>query len=197
VGLRQGKRYPRVSLVSFDGVRLRLAYGSPQIRVASIYLSDPVSLYSVERTEHSMRLALAKSSYTSSGIYRVELKRELEREMLLTRSRYPHGRIGSEIAYTIANREFGLDLILNDPSKGGADMMSRDGVTIFENRLVTVTRSMSEELLERQLVFQLGRLRTRLQSDLAFYRSARVGYIFLSYLDSRGLQTIFFEMKKR
>ncbi|MDA4136565.1 MAG: hypothetical protein OK449_06185 [Thaumarchaeota archaeon] len=197
LGLRQGKRYPRVSLVSFDGVRLRLAYGSPRIRVASIYLSDPISLYSVERTEHPMGLALIKSSCTSSGTYRVELKRELEREMLLTRYRYPHGRIGSEIAYAIASRELRLDLILNDPSEGGADMMSRDGVVIFENRLVTITRSMSDELLRRQLMFQLGRLSSRLQSDLVFYRSAKVGYIFLSYLDSKGLQTISFEMKKR
>jgi len=76
-------------------------------------------------------------------------------------------------------------------------MMSRDGTVIFENRLITVTGSMSEELLERQLVFQLGRLRSRLQSDLTFYRSARVGYIFLTYLDSKDLQTISFEMKKR
>jgi len=39
LGLRRGKRYPRITLVSYDGVRLRLAYGSPEIRVASIYLA--------------------------------------------------------------------------------------------------------------------------------------------------------------
>jgi len=197
VGLRQGKRYPRVSLVSWDGVRLRLAYGSPEIRIASIYLSNPASLYSIERTELPVRLPLITSSWTLTGTYRVQLKREHEREMLRTRYRYPHGRVGSEIAYSIASRELGLhDVILNDPSEGGADMMSRDGRIVFENRLVTITRSMSEELQERQLAFQLGRLRTRLQSDLAFYRSARVGYIFLSYLDSIGLRTTAFEMKK-
>ena len=118
--------------------------------------------------------------------------------MLLARYRYPHGRLGSEIAYSIARNHMGIeDLTLNDPSEGGADMMSRDGRIIFENRLLTITGSMPAKLLERQVEFQLGRLRARLKSDLSYYNAARLGYVSLSYIESGELRTDVFEMKKR
>lgn len=198
VGLQRGKRYPRVSLLSFDGVRLRLAYGSPEIRVASIYLADPASLYSIEPSRQLEKPVFENLPWKPFRSYRIEIKRELEREMLRSRHRYPHGRIGSEIAYSIATRELGFEnLILNDPSEGGADMMTRNGSVVFENRLVTITEAMSLDLLERQILFQLGRLKTRLRSDLSFYRSAEIGYAFLSYLYAGRLETMIFRMEKR
>jgi hypothetical protein len=197
LGLRRGRRYPRISLVCFDGVRLRLAYSSPAIRVATVYLGDPASIYTVASIGGPLRSPKKNSRLSSLGTYRTKLKRAVESEMLLTRYRYPHGRIGSEVAYSIAKREFGFgNLILNDPSEGGADMMAEDGKVIFENRLVTITRAMSEELRERQIEFQLGRLELRLRSDLAYYPAAQVGYVFLSYLSEDNLQTLVFEMKK-
>jgi len=196
LGLRQGKRYARVSLLSFDGVRLRIAYGSPQIRVASIYLANPSSAYSIERTSQEGR-AFLNPHWNPIGFYRINLCRESEREMLRSRYRYPHGRIGSEIAYAIASHELGLnDLILKDPSEGGADMMTRDGRIVFESRLVTITEAMSSDLIERQILFQVSQLKTRLQSDLSFYRTAIAGYAFLSYVDLDGLWTMMFEMKR-
>lgn len=40
-GLQQGKRYPRISFLSYDGIRLRIAYGSPDIRIASFTSKIP------------------------------------------------------------------------------------------------------------------------------------------------------------
>jgi len=129
--------------------------------------------------------------------YRISLARELEHKMLQNRYRYPHGRIGSEIAYSIATCELGFEhLILNDPSEGGADMMTEDGKVLFENMLVTITRAMTREALERQIVFELGRLKKRLRPDLAFYRSAEVGYASLSFVGLDGLKAMMFESKK-
>lgn len=197
VGLRQGRKYPRISLLSFDGVRLRIAYGSPQIRVASVYLAEPTSLYFAERTTRFKDLDFKKLSWKPWGSYRISLRRELERKMLQSKFRYPHGRIGSEIAYSIANRELDLDhLILNDPSEGGADMMTADGRVVFENRLVTITEAMSNDAIERQIEFELGRLKKRLRSDLVYYQSARVGWAFLSFMGIEGLGTMMFEMKR-
>ena len=62
--------------------------------------------------------------------------------------------------------------------------MSRDGRVIFENRLLTITGSMPAKLLERQVAFQLGRMRARLKSDLSYYNAARLGYVSLSYIES-------------
>ena len=197
LGLRRGRRYPRISLASYDGVRLRLAYSSPAIRVATVYLGDPASIYTITFTGDSARSPQMNSRLFPLGTYSTKLDRGTEREMLLTRYRYPHGRIGSEVAYAIARKELGFgSLVLNDPSEGRADMTAEDGKVIFENRLVTITRAMSEESRERQIDFQLGRLELRLRSDLAYYRVARVGYIFLSYLSEDNLRTLAFEMKK-
>jgi len=197
LGLRKGRRYPKVSLMSFDGVRLRIAYGSPEIRVASIYLADPAECYSIEPHTPQGWPPSGNPHWTPSRFYTIELRRVLEREMLRSRYRYPHGRLGSEIAYSIASRELGFaNLILNDPSDGGADMMTRDGAAIFENRLVTITGAMSHNTLEQQILFQLSRLKTRLESDLRFYRLARVGYAFLSYVERDELRTMMFEMRR-
>ena len=197
LGLRKARRYPRVSLLSFDGIRLRLVYGAPEIRVASVYLTNPAQLYSLEATHRSTQLDFRNLPWTPLQSYRVELKRDLERQMIRSHYRYPHGRIGSEIAYSIASREMGIpSLRMNDPSEGGADMMTKDGRAIFENRLVTITEAMSKESSEQQMVFQLRRMMGRLRSDLAFYRSAEVGYAFLSYVGADGLDTVIFEMKR-
>lgn len=196
-GLHQGKRYPRVSFLSFDGIRLRIAYGSPVIRVASMYLASPGSLYTVKRTKEKEFPETQNLGWKPSQSYAVGLRRELEREMLRSRHRYPHGRLGTEIAFSIASRELGLgNLILSDPSEGGADMITNDGGIVFENRLVTITEAMNAEMLERQLLFQLGRLKTRLRSDLLFYHRAKLGYAFLSYVNSGEVRTALFEMKK-
>jgi hypothetical protein len=197
IGLRQGRKYPKVSFLSSDGIRLRIAYGSPQVRVASIYLSDPSSLYHIERIAQFQSLNLKRLPLTPLDSYRISVARQTESKMLLSKYRYPHGRIGSEIAYSIAVHELGLkDLVLNDPSDGGADMITEDGKFLFENRLVTITQVMPQETLERQIAFELGRLERRLRSDFVFYRSAEVGYAFLSFLELDGLGTMVFEMER-
>jgi len=198
VGLRQGRKHPRVSFLSFDGVRLRLAYGSPDIRVASVYLAEPTTLYSLEPTKLLEGSALDRLPWKPSSSYHIGLRRETEREMLASRYRYPHGRIGSEVAYSIASQELGFkDTVLNDPSGGGADMMASEGGVVFESRLITITEAMPRNAIERQILFELRRLRSRLRSDLRFYRSARIGYAILSFVGPDGLGTLIFRMKKR
>jgi hypothetical protein len=197
VGLRQGRKYPRVSFFSFDGVRLRVAYGSPMIRVASFYLNDPSPLYRIELSQTRMAPMVQNLGWKPARCYRIGLKRSTEQEMVRSRDRYPHGRLGSEISYSIANHDLGFrSLTLNDPAEGGPDMITSDGRVLFENRLVTITEAMSKDLAERQLRFQLTRLKTRLVSDLAFYRKAELGCAFLSYVDLDGIRTMMFEMRR-
>ena len=198
MGLKRGRRFPKISFMSFDGFRLRLAYGSPEIRVATVYLASPVPLYSVTaiRDERGIQGG-TEAGWRMQNSYLVELTRETEREMLRSRYRYPHGRIGSEIAYSIASRQMGFqELVLNDPSAGGADMMTRDGKTVFESRLLVITSAMTSSMRTRQVDFQLQRMRKRLRSDLSFYKEAEVGYALLSYVDSGNLKTVQFEMRR-
>lgn len=197
LGIRQGRRYPRVSFLSSDGIRLRIAYGSTQVRVASIYLGYPTQLYCTGSIARFRDFDFEQLPWKPLGLYHISLRRELENVMLRSKYRYPHGRIGSEVAYSIATRELDFEhLILNDPSEGGADMMTGDGKVLFENRLVTITEVMSREALVRQIVFEIGRLKARLRSDLAFYRTAEVGYASLSFIGLDGLGTMMFELKR-
>ena len=195
LGIRQAQKYPKISFVSFDGVRLRIAYGSPRVRVASIYLKDPSVLYSATLSKLPNRL-LDRLSGTLVGTYRIEVERELERAMLRTRYRYPHGRVGSEIAYMLATKELGLEVIPNDPSVGGADIISCDGQVVLETRLVTITEAMSEYATQRQVLFEQARLGARLRSDLEYYGSAVRGFAVLSFVRSNGLDAVVFEMRK-
>lgn len=197
LGIRKGRKYPKASCLSSDGIRLRLAYGSTKVRVASIYLSDPSQLYHAESITRFPDFDSEQLPWKPLGSYHISLKRELENKMLRSRYRYPHGRIGSEVAYSVAIRELNFErLILNDPSEGGADMLTEDERVVFEDRLVTITGAMSKEALERQIVFELGRLKARLRSDLAFYRTAEAGYAFLSFIGLDGLGTMMFELTK-
>ncbi len=88
------------------------------------------------------------------------------------------------------------NLILNDPSEGGADMSTTDGRILFENRLLTITGAMDRHLIERQVQFQLGKLMARLSSDLVYYRKAERGYAFLSFVENGGIETMMFEMTR-
>lgn len=197
LGLRQGRRYPRVSLLSSDGIRFRIVYGSPEMRIATIYLQDPAALYSIHESPE-VGVQLGKLKWNPLRCYSAQPRRQLETDMLRSRHRYPHGRVGSEVAYAIANRDLSVSgLILNDPSEDGPDMVAEDGRVIFENRLLTITEAMTDDLLQRQIEFQMGRLKARLASDLSFYSKARMGYAFLSFVDSRGLKTLLFELRKR
>jgi hypothetical protein len=196
VGFQQGRRFPRVSLLSFDGVRLRVAYGSPRLRVASIYINNPNSIYTL-RTEREEIHLRNNTPWKALAFYSVGLNRETEREMLRSRYRYPHGRLGTEIAHAISSRELGFhDLVLNDPAKGGPDMTAENGEVLFENRLVVITVAMGPKACEQQLLFQIDRLKRRVQSDLAYYRKAKRGFAILTYLNLRGLRSMVLETKK-
>jgi hypothetical protein len=194
-GLKRSRKFPRISFVSHDGARLKFVYGSPHKSVATIYAIDPSNLYKIEVESRSPRIS--QEIRWASDSYGVELRRDFERRMLQSAYRYPHGRIGAEIAYSIATKEIGIgDLVLGDPSNGGPDMVTRDGRTVIEARLVAITEALKDTSKTRQIDFQSARLESRLKSDLAFYPSARSGYAFLSYLDHGNIHTLVFRQEK-
>jgi hypothetical protein len=195
LGLGRSKKFPKISFISHDGTRLKLVYNSPQKRVATIYSDDPSRLFRVGPqggvSEHVNRDTLL------CDCYKIELRRNYERKMLENPYRYPHGRLGAEIAYAISKLKIGIkDLILNDPSDGGPDLVTRDGRVVIEARLLVITEAMGNKARVSQIEFQLARLGSRLKSDLAFYPLAQSGYGFLSYLEKGRIRTLNFHIEK-
>ncbi|HEV2139199.1 MAG TPA: hypothetical protein VGR53_10190 [Nitrososphaerales archaeon] len=195
LGLGRSKKFPRISFISHDGIRLKVVYNSPQRSVMTIYSADPSSIYKIESGDR--RSTSLRTHFGAIDSYQIELSRNVEHEMLASKYRYPHARLGAEVAYSIASKEIDIkDVILRDPSEGGADLMSLDGKTVVEARFIAVTDAFRERVKIRQIEFQSSQLKARLKSDLAFYEWARSGYAVLSFLDSSAIRVLVFKMEK-
>ena len=67
---------------------------------------------------------------------------QLEYSMAHSSDTYSIGRIGAEIAYTIATEKFGLnDVEINEVSQGGVDLITADGSAVIQARLLMRNRS--------------------------------------------------------
>jgi hypothetical protein len=67
----------------------------------------------------------------------IKLARDTERYYLIRGRKYDIGRIGAEIAFTIATRVLGLgDVVLSEPFKGGKDLYTKDREAVIQSRLL-------------------------------------------------------------
>ena len=200
LGIEAGSGFPRVSFLTFDGVRLRVVYVLSQndINIATIYLGDPSILYTFGEITNVLPIDTggAKSALL---ITKVTFNRQMENSMLGMDSDYVHGRLGAEIAYSYAKSKLGLtDVVLAEISKGGKDLYTNDGKVVIQARFLTVTEVLSTQKVKDLLGAQLNDLVTKLRQDFQNNDKATTGYAVLSYVDNDGvIKTLVVEVAPR
>jgi len=176
--------YP-VNLVCSDGVRLRIVSdaGGGSLTVSTLYLQKPSTIYELG-AEGQLDFSVPGASQTFV-IQQVTPLRALENSMVQTGSPYALGRIGAEIAYTVVEQKFDVDnLIMNEPSQGGADLISGDRTVTVQARMLRDSTSLAPSELATTLSTEMGKLVAKIQKgDFANNSSAQVGYAVLSYLN--------------
>lgn len=198
LGMFNGAKFPKASLIAFDGVRLRIAYGSPTVSVATLYLRDPSVLYRLGVLTSGGLWASYPGTSQISTISQVEILRQTENYILSSAQAYPVGRVGAEIAYSVATGKLGIqDVVLQDPALGGPDLFSKDGKVVFEARMLSSTTGATPDQLRAEVGPQLDQMISRLRSDFAKVTTADTGYAIISYMDGQGnVQTIVAEVPK-
>jgi len=183
---KSGSNFGPVTLVSSDGVKLKFVYGSGggSEAVATVYLQQPSVLWNLgSLNEENLGFAVKGASQTFR-IGEVTPVRGLEKEMVNSGSKYDLARVGAEIAYTVCQKDFGVENIqLNEPSQSGADLISTDKTVTIQAGMLGNPSALSPANLEATLNFEMNDLVGQLQKDFAKNSSAQTGYAVLSYLD--------------
>jgi hypothetical protein len=156
--------------------------GGSAVTVSTIYQQDPSILY----TPASMATAKGYDIAGASQIYQISqvtLTRELEQSILESDSTYDIGVVGSEIAYTIGEKNLGLTGIQMPPvSQGGADLYTQDGTVVMQARMLANPLSLGDNL-QTVLSGQLQSMVNKLNTDFQYHPGATTGYAVLSYVD--------------
>ena len=107
-------------------------------------------------------------------------------------------RIGAEIAYTVAVEKLGLqNVIMHDPSQGGADLITKDGSVVIEARMFQRTSTQVQPMLNTVIQGELTQMVERILFDFNKNTSAKTGYVIFSYVDnSNAIHTIVLEVLK-
>jgi hypothetical protein len=120
-------------------------------------------------------------------LFRVETKRELEKQMVKSGSAYDHGRVGAEIAYTVLYEFFGIrGLVIAEPSSGGRDLFSTNGSVGVQARFIADFTQFMPMTRDQAILDQIANLIRKLQQDFRHQRKMRSGYAILSYVDDEG-----------
>lgn len=193
----QGTETRPISMVSYDGLRLKLLYSSGN-NVATIYLEPPSgSIYSLSDIHPyaGPYLDLVEGKYTNAWqIDQVVMTRNLERAMLDNGGTTEQGRLGAEIAYVVADEDLGLKgIVLPDPVQGGRRLYPQDNSVAIQARFLKSLGWYQDATIQNQLL----KLATKLQQDYANQPSMRDGYAILSYVDMDGMvKTIILEVPR-
>jgi len=126
--------------------------------------------------------------------------RGLEEKMLHHGTFYDHGRLGAEIAYTIAKSLFpNKDFVLPEISKGGRDLFSTDDAVSVRARLIYDFSQFRPAEPEEVLELQLGSMLRKLAQDYAYNPKMPIGVASLSYFTcQKQLQAVVsFRRKQR
>jgi hypothetical protein len=181
-----GNSFKTVSLISFDGLRLRVIYGSDR-RTATIYTHSPSeAIYKVGRMVSYGGPLPRVGIPTRSSAFLVETKlmRGLEKSMLPHGGTYDAGRLGAEICYMICRIRLGLTgLVIEEPSSGGKDLFTHRGDVIIQTRLLTQARLAT---LSTGLQVEIPKLVSKLHEDLAYNPRMKRGIAVFSYDTPKG-----------
>ncbi len=186
LSFESGSNFGQVILISSDGVKLKIVYdsGGGSTAAATIYLQQPSVLWRlpiVNAEGFGFSIPGASQTYTLRDVVPV---RGLEREMVNSGNKYDLARVGAEIAYSVSQQKFGVENIrLNEPSEGGADLISGDRTVTIQARMLGNPSALSPSNLETTLGFEMNDLVKSIHTDFDKNPSARTGYAILSYLD--------------
>ena len=179
---------------------MRVLYNVGQFttRLATLYLKPPSVLYSLgERApfEIPSELSGVRSAFL---INYVNLNRALEQTMLKVGSTYDAGRLGAEIAYTVATEKLGLkDVVMVEPAQYGTDLFTRDWNVVMQARMLRQTQSLDPASVKTLITVQLNDMVWQLGRDFQNHPEAVKGYAILSYWDNDNIvRTIVLEVPR-
>jgi len=170
LGIQHSTRFDLVTSIGFDGVRLRLLYGTRRSgpQVATLYRSRPDGLYHFVRADHNCQVNSLVRELRPNFVLGVTLARRLEQSMLKHGRTYDHGILGAEIACSIASKTLMDDALrMSEPAVGGPDLLSGDRRTAIEARLLTRTRSMSLTASVREAARHFKQMKERLHWEMS------------------------------
>ena len=198
LGISVGTRFSSVSFLAWDGTRLSIAYVPSEgvTRVATIYLASPSLLYDMGEL-HDYQLPYQVQGYSRSlMIDSVVPNRELEKTMAYHGSMSDVGRIGAEIAYSVAKDKLGLkDVVMNEPARPGADLFTKDGKVVMQARMLQRTADASIGQIKTDIETELKGLIEQLGTDFDNHHEVTTGFAILSYIDIEGsIKTIVLEV---
>jgi hypothetical protein len=185
IGLKSNHSYFTVGSAYFDGTRLglRFHYKISNPNVVTLYTASPERLYKVTKTTYTNLDSQLPGFKGKQIISDVNLQSSSDKFVLSHGSNYDLGRLGAEVAYTIAKEILSLkDTVLNEPSQGGRDLFTKDGKVVIQARLLARTKYESTEDLSRDLRRELAKLVRKIDQDFRFNSAASVGYAILSYV---------------
>jgi hypothetical protein len=188
LGIYSDPDYSPTFLVSSDGVRLRFASdtGGGETEVATIYVREPSVIYFLGKiSDYNNPNIHVVGATKLFEIDDVKMPRQLERDMLQAPSKYAKGRIGAEVAYTVSKEKFGLkDIVMEEISKGGRDLFTRDDKVAIQARMLTDRNALSPSNIDATIQNQLNDMIDKLNKDFGYHRNVTTtGYAILSYLD--------------
>lgn len=196
LGVEDGRQFRIAQTIFSDGVRLVIAY--PKFRGTNLwtsYLKSPAELYSITARESQP----FKWQGKQWPIFNVELRRSLERRMLLRGSAYEHGRLGAEIAHTIAAKFLGLsNPVIGEPSSGGKDLWTIDNGFTVQARLIVDFRQFLPLTQEEAIVDQITSLAQKIGQDFANSKKTHTGFVVFSYVDEeKAIHSLVIERKRK
>src|SRR2546425_2783181 len=184
LGILGGDHYRSVYTLSYDGARLRVVYtNSREFNIATLYMSDPSVFYDLgeEGPPPVSPLPAVNKIYE---IKSVDFLLPIDKDMIFEGTAYYHGRVGAEIAYTVGKNRYGLqDLVIREPSMGGADLITQDRTDVMQARFIQDFSQFKGLSWEEALQSQLGKLVSKLGQDFENNHSLVRGYAVLSYVD--------------
>jgi len=178
----RGAGFEKVTMVSFDGIRLILRYGKRAL--STIYLNAPSdNQYAIgsPREYNGNYLNSVRGMFDQATVLdSVKLSRRLEQVMLLNGSSYDQGRIGAEIAYLCGVGFLRLrNLIIEEPSKGGKDLYTSDRTISIQARMLREAPGRRSRNVIRAELLNLVR---KLGQDFRHNPAMRFGYVILSFV---------------
>jgi len=166
LGLQHSERFNPVTCIACDGVRERFLYrcNRTDIQMATIYLRDPSSLYSLANPDIDAQTRPLIQDLRPDFVLGVNPVRTLEWTILDHGSAYDHGTIGAEVAYLVASKMLMTDqLLMLEPAMRGSDLVSRDRRIAVEARMLAGVKPKTAACVRREagphLKQMMGRLR--------------------------------------
>ena len=194
-GVKLGRPYLPVALVSFDGARLRIAYEySKGISATVLYLHRPYRFYSLGKLISGPPTLRPENASRFYQVTSVQPLRELEMSLIRLGNNYEHGRVGAEIAGAVLTQKFGCpDVILAEPARGGKDLYSKDKSVVVQSRLLVY---LPESWWRAEIQRQLKQMVRKLKVDFSYTSQAKLGYAVLSFIREGRIKALIAEVRR-